>query len=81
MGSSATSRFSTASGWGPRPSEPVGIGLGTDYGFMDRMARTGGTADDDGLSPRGSGNPADYEQRLTDIFEEIINNGRMRLVK
>ena len=40
---------------------PVGIGLGTDYNFMDRMARVSGT-DKAGLSPRGSGNPADYEQ-------------------
>lgn len=57
---------------------PVGIGLGTDYGFMDRMARMANT-DKAGLSPRGSGNPAEYEQRLTDIFEEIIKNpvGRM----
>jgi len=60
---------------------PVGVGLGTDYGFMDRLAHTGGTADDDGLSPRGSGNPAEYERRLTDIFEEIITNPQVRLVQ
>ena len=60
---------------------PVGIGLGTDYGFMDRLARSGGTGDDDGQSPRGSGNPAQYEQRLTDIFEEIITNPQVRLVQ
>ena len=29
----------------------------------------------------GSGNPAEYEQRLTTIFERIINGGRMRLVQ
>ncbi len=60
---------------------PVGLGLGTDYAFMDRMARMGCTANDDGQSPRGSGNPAEYEQRLKDIFEEIITNPKPRLVK
>jgi hypothetical protein len=60
---------------------PVGIGLGTDYDFMDRMARTGGTANDSGQSPRGSGNPAQYEQRLQDIFEEIITSPKSRLVQ
>lgn len=60
---------------------PVGLGLGTDYSFMDRMARTGGTASDGGESPRGSGNPAEYEQRLADIFEEIITNPKCRLVQ
>jgi hypothetical protein len=60
---------------------PVGLGLGTDYGFMDRLARMSYTANDDGESPRGSGNPAEYEQRLIDIFEEIITNPRPRLVK
>jgi hypothetical protein len=60
---------------------PVGIGLGTDYDFMDRMARGGGTANDDGESPRGSGNPAEYEQRLAEIFEEIITSPKSRLVQ
>jgi Flp pilus assembly protein TadG len=60
---------------------PVGIGLETDYGFMDRMARMGGTANSDGQSPRGSGNPAEYEQRLTDIFEKIITSPKLRLVQ
>ncbi len=60
---------------------PVGVGLGTDYGFMDRMARLGGTANDAGQSPRGSGNPAEYERRLTEIFEEIITNPQVRLVQ
>lgn len=60
---------------------PVGVGLGTDYGFMDRLARLGGTANDHGRSPRGSGNPAEYEQRLTDIFREIIESPKVRLVQ
>jgi len=60
---------------------PVGIGLGCDYGFMDRMARVGATANDNGQGPRGSGNPAEYEQRLTDIFRNIITNPKVRLVQ
>lgn len=60
---------------------PVGIGLGTDYDFMDRTARTGGTAGADGQSPRGSGNPAEYEQRLTEIFEKIIKEPTSKLVQ
>jgi hypothetical protein len=60
---------------------PVGVGLGCDYDFMDRMARLGGTANENGESPRGSGNPAEYEQRLTEIFERIINNPKVRLVQ
>jgi hypothetical protein len=45
------------------------------------MARLGETANDDGQSPRGSGNPAEYEQRLVEIFEEIINCPKVRLVQ
>ena len=59
---------------------PVGIGMGCDYAFMDRMARMGRTADSLGQSARGSGNPAEYEQRLRDIFLDIIGNPRVRLV-
>jgi hypothetical protein len=60
---------------------PVGIGLGCDYTFMDKMARMGQTADPNGQGPRGSGNPADYEARLTQIFQKIITNPRLRLVQ
>jgi hypothetical protein len=60
---------------------PVGLGLGTDYDFMDRMARMGNTANDDGEAARGSGNPTLYEEVLTDIFEEIIRSPKARLVK
>ena len=60
---------------------PVGLGLGTDYGFMDRLARLGGTANGGGQSPRGSGNPAEYEQRLVDIFRQIILSPQVSLVK
>jgi len=60
---------------------PVGIGLGTDYDFMDRMSRLGGTANEDGQGARGSGNPAEYEERLAEIFREIITNPKVRLVQ
>jgi hypothetical protein len=58
---------------------PIGMGLGTDYDFMDRLARLANT-DKGGLSVRGSGNPAEYEDRLTEIFDEIVKNPGGRLV-
>ena len=60
---------------------PVGIGLGADYDFLDRTAKLGGTAGSDGKSPRGSGNPAEYEKLLTDIFREIVKLPTGRLVE
>jgi Flp pilus assembly protein TadG len=60
---------------------PVGIGLDCDYGFMDRMGRMGTTADKNGASPRGSGNPGEYEAVLTGIFQKIITNPKLRLVQ
>lgn len=60
---------------------PVGIGLGCDYDFMDRMARVGVTANNTGQSPRGTGNPAQYEAVLTKIFHDIITNPKLRLVQ
>lgn len=60
---------------------PVGVGLGCDYNFMDRIARTGQTANENNQSPRGSGNPAEYEQRLKTIFQQIIDSPRVRLVQ
>lgn len=58
----------------------IGMGLGADYDFLDRMARIAGT-DVLGQSVRGSGNPAEYEQRLTDTIGEIVRNPGSRLVK
>lgn len=60
---------------------PVGVGLGADYDFMDRVARMGGTANDLGQAPRGSGNPAEYEQVLSNIFGKIIASPTARLVE
>ena len=59
---------------------PVGMGLGADLDFMDRIARLAKT-DDGGFSPRGAGNPADYEEQLTQIFRKIINSRSGRLEK
>ena len=59
---------------------PIGIGLGTDYDFMDRVARVAVT-DEGGLSVRGSGNPAIYEQRLIDIIEQIVKRPGSHLVE
>ena len=59
----------------------AGIGLGCDYDFLDRMSRTGGTADDNGAGPRTSGNPTNYEAELSAIFKQIINNPQVRLVQ
>jgi hypothetical protein len=59
----------------------AGIGLGCDFDFLDRMSRTGGTADDNGQGPRTSGNPVNYEAELTAIFKAIIDNPQVRLVQ
>jgi hypothetical protein len=59
----------------------VALGLGADYGFMDRMARQGNTADDDGQAPRTSGDPSAYEAELTSIFKDIIATPKVTLVQ
>lgn len=58
----------------------VGMGLGADFNFLDRMARIAET-DEGGLSPRGASDPSDYESQLTNIFKKIINSRGGRLVK
>jgi Flp pilus assembly protein TadG len=59
----------------------AGVGLGCDYDFMDRMARLGATANSQGESFRGSGDPAVYEAKMQEIFEKIITNPKLRLVQ
>lgn len=59
---------------------PVGMGMGCDYDFMDRIARMADT-DTNGQSMHGSLNPAQYEQRMVDIFKNIINTRGGKLVK
>ncbi len=58
----------------------VGMGLGTDYDFMDRIARMAST-DNNGLSARGSGNPAEYEAKLVDVLKFIIDRPGSRMVE
>jgi hypothetical protein len=59
----------------------AGVGAGCDYDFMDRMARMGSTADNDGHSPRGSSDPNSYEAAVKKIFSDIITNPKLRLVQ
>jgi hypothetical protein len=59
---------------------PVGMGMGSDLDFMDRMARIAKT-DQGGLSARGAGNPADYEAQLTAIFDKLLKQRATRLVQ
>ena len=59
----------------------IAFGSGADFGFMDRLARMGGTADSDGEAPRTSGNPAAIEAELSSIFTEIITSPAVRLVQ
>jgi hypothetical protein len=59
----------------------VALGLGADYDFMDRMARMGDTANDDGQAPRTSGDPSAYEAELTAIFQNIIESPHVHLVQ
>ena len=59
----------------------IGIGIGADYGFLDRMARLSGTADADGKAARGPINPDEYEARLTEILEQVIKHPGTRLVE
>jgi Flp pilus assembly protein TadG len=58
----------------------VGVGLGGDQAFMDRMARKAGTAKDGASYPMASDSSA-YETTLKSIFNSIITNPRLRLVK
>lgn len=66
----------------------VGVGLGADRTLMDRMARMAGTALPDPNNANGpkisayaDGNPADYQARLTAIFNTIVGAPNIRIVK
>lgn len=74
-----------ATGW---PTYAVGIGLGCDRSMLDRMARLARTAITDPSNPTGpkispyaDGNPGDYQNRLTSMFNEIVKSGLVTLVK
>jgi Flp pilus assembly protein TadG len=63
---------------------PVGVGKefqSTGYTFMDEMARMACTADSNGLSPRSTGDPDQVESVLKGIFQKIITNPKLRIVK
>lgn len=66
----------------------IAIGLGADRTMMDRMARMAGTAIKDPSNPNGpkiseyaTGNPADYQSRLTSIFQGIVGASNVKVVK
>jgi hypothetical protein len=66
----------------------VGVGLGADRTLMDRMARMAGTGIADPANPGGpkispyaTGNPADYQTRLTEIFNTIVGAPSVRLAQ
>ena len=59
---------------------PVGIGFGTDYDFMDRVARIGATAID-GQAMRGTRNPARYEESLKSLLDAILSSSSVSLDK
>jgi hypothetical protein len=59
----------------------IAFGTNADFDFMDRLARMGDTADDNGQAPRTSGNPAAIESELSNIFTQIITSPAVRLVQ
>jgi Flp pilus assembly protein TadG len=59
----------------------AGLGANCDYGFLNRMARLGGTADKDGNAPSGKDDSYQIEENLTEIFNNIITNPKLRLVQ
>jgi Flp pilus assembly protein TadG len=59
----------------------AGVGGGCDYDFMDRIARMGNTANTNGQGPRGTADASAYEAVVTDIFNKIITNPKLRLVQ
>ena len=58
----------------------VGMGVGVNYGFMDRLSRISGT-DKGGQSERTSGDPLEYEESIAAILENIIQYAGVSLVK
>jgi hypothetical protein len=59
----------------------LALGLAADYDFMDRMARMGGTADDNGHAPTTSGDPSTYETEMTALLKQVVDNPAVRLVQ
>lgn len=59
----------------------VPLGLGVDSDFMDRMARMGGTANDQGEGMHTSGDPSEYETETAAMFKKVIDNPQVRMVQ
>lgn len=59
---------------------PVGVGLGTDDTFMNRLTRMS-TQDAESQAPQTSGDPSEYENELRSIFKQIVDSPRVRLVE
>ena len=59
----------------------LGIGLAVDTDFMDKMARVGNTADNNGHAPATSGDPTSYESEMTALLDKIIDNPQVHLVQ
>jgi Flp pilus assembly protein TadG len=66
-----------AKGW---TTYAVGVGLGTDDEFMDRVMKMS-TNEADAEAPQTSGDPAEYETELRAIFKQIVDTPRVRLVE
>ncbi len=58
----------------------MGIGLGTDESFMERIMKMS-TQEADAVAPDTSGDPAEYETELRAIFQQIVDSPRVRLVE
>ena len=58
----------------------VGMGVGVDYGYMDRLSRIAGT-DKAGVSERTSGDPLEYERSISAILDGIIKYAGVSLVQ
>ena len=59
----------------------LGLGCDIDDDFLDRMARVGGTADDNGHGLTTSGDPTTYETEMTSLLKQVVDNPAVRLVQ
>ena len=58
----------------------LSMGMGSDGDFMGRLARLANT-DNDGNPLTTAGDPSRYEEILTKVLRDIVNNAGIRLVK
>ena len=64
-----------------RPESETPARIRTRPTFLNDLARTGETADSSGNAPSGGNNPTTYENNIANIFNNIITNPKLRLVK